>query len=300
MFQRQGIGFTNPFQFANPFQQFSGAVNPYTTQGGFGGINPLASQIGGFGINPFLSQVGGFGANPYSPQVGGFGANPYSPQVGGFEANPYSPQVGGFGANPYSPQIGGFGAGPLSWLQQPAPGLINPLYASQFGAGTNPAVNPLVAPQLGTVNPFLQSGIGSVNPLAAQLGGVNPFLQTGIGTVNPWGVGQAHSQGFGTDPSILSLLGQQSNPMVNPIAQQQLPIRPLAGANPFEQTAGVQGIGSITDPYTSLVQAQLLSQIANQLHQLYRSFPANLWATGQGTQPIMGHPFAQTGVPCGI
>jgi hypothetical protein len=178
MFQRQGIGFTNPFQFANPFQQFSGAINPYATQGGFGGINPLASQIGGFGINPFLSQVGGFGANPYSPQVGGFGANPYSPQVGGF------------GANPYSPQIGGFGAGPLSWLQQPAPGLINPLYASQFGVGTNPAGNPLVAPQLGTANPFLQSGIGSVNPLAAQLGGVNPFLQTGIGTVNPGGSGR--------------------------------------------------------------------------------------------------------------
>jgi hypothetical protein len=276
MFQRQGIGFTNPFQFANPFQQFSGAINPYATQGGFGGINPLASQIGGFGINPFLSQVGGFGANPYSPQVGGFGGNPYSPQ------------------------IGGFGAGPLSWLQQPAPGLINPLYASQFGAGTNPAVNPLVAPQLGTANPFLQSGIGSVNPLAAQLGGVNPFLQTGIGTANPGGVGQTHFQGFGTDPSILSLLGQQSNPMVNPIAQQQLPIRPLAGANPFEQTAGLQGIGSIVDPYTSLVQAQLLSQIANQLHQLYSSFPANLWATGQGTQPIMGHPFAQPGVPYGM
>jgi hypothetical protein len=277
MFQRQGIGFTNPFQFANPFQQFSGAVNPYTAQGGFGGINPLASQIGGLGISPFLAQVGGFGANPYSPQIGGFGANPYSPQ------------------------LGGFGAGPLSWLSQPAPGLINPLYASQFGAGLNPAVNPQVVPQLGTVNPFLQSGIGNVNPpVAPQLGGVNPFLQTGIGTVNPGVFGQTPIPGVGTEPGILSLLGQQSNPMVNPIAQQQLPVRPLAGANPFEQTAGGQGVGSIVDPYTSLVQAQLLSQIANQLHQLYRSFPANLWATGQGTQPITGHPFAQTGVPYGM
>jgi hypothetical protein len=287
MFQRQGIGFTNPFQFANPFQQFSGAVNPYTVQGGFAGMNPLASQIGGFGINPFLSQIGGFGANPYSPQIGGFGSSP------------------------------------LPWLQQPGPGFINPLYATQFGAGINPAVNPLVAAQFGTVNPYLQSGIGTVNPLvaaqlggvnpflqsgigtvnplvAAQLGGVNPFLQTGIGTVNPALFGQTHATGFGTDPSILSLLGQQLNALGNPIAHQQLPIRPLVGANTFEQTAGVHGIGSIVDPYTSLVQAQLLSQIANPLQQMYGSFPANLWATGQGTQPIMGHQFAQTGVPCGI
>ena len=264
MFQRQGIGFTNPFQFANPFQQFSGAVNPYTVQGGFGGINPLA-QIGGFGVNP------------------------------------YSPQIGGFGVNPYSQQIGGFGQSPLSWLLQSTPGLINPLYATQLGAGINPAINPLVAAQLGTVNPFLQPGIGNINPLvAAQLGTVNPFLQTGIGTVNPGVFGQTPVAGIGTDPSVLSLLGQQLNPLVNPFAHQQLPIRPLVGANPFEQTGGFQGIGSIVDPYTSLVQAHLLSQIANPLHQMYRSFPANLWATGQGTQPITGHPFAQTGVPCGI
>ena len=280
MFQRQGIGYSNPFQFANPFQQFSAGINPYSGATGFGGINPYVSQTGAFGVNPF------------------------------------------------------------GWQPPVIAGLTNPLYASQFGAGLNTAINPLLASGLPTVNPFLQSGIGTVNPLFAGgvtgvnpflqsglasvnplLGGglpVNPFLQTGIGSINPLltggipginpfqqtGIGTVNptilGHGFasptiGTEPGILSVHGQQLNPW-----GQQLPIRPLAGVNPFEQTVGLHGItGPTLDPYASLVQQQLLSQIANPLHQqMYRSFAGAPWAT-QGMQPVTGQtfPFAQAGVP---
>lgn len=276
MFPRT-IGFGNPFQqFAsNPFQ----GVNPFATSNP--AINP-STQLGP------LTQLGAPGINPYA-------GVPYA-GVPGFNA-------------------------------------INPLAAMPFGWGVTPNINPLVAAQLASINPALLSQLavppvstqsefgspynaGQFNPAAQLLGGVGHFAGQPYGAqtaqpfagLNPHLVAQTLANpAIASDPLIGALVAQQ----LNPLAQQQLPIRPLIGGhqfnpqlNPLLSSLGA-GFGAAAspsvDPYSTLMQAQLISQLATSPYQqLFRAYTGAPWSAGSGLPWGQGSQTAQGGLPFGI
>lgn|SRR5262245_19629213 len=182
---------------------------------------------------------------------------------------------------------------PYSFSQGAGLGQINPL-ATQFGQGVPPTLQPMGTPGTGWqgLGTLAQQGIGGrtgaygMDPrfaIGQQFGHVDPSVLTGW---NPT---------IGSDP-ISSLFSQQ----VNPLVQQQLPIRPLIGAQQQGlgfQTSGVPGFATThqwQDPYRELIEAQLISQLANnpfyQLQRAYGGVPelSNLPFAGQQFHP----PFA--------
>jgi len=200
--------------FGNPFQQFAvnplQAVNPFTAAVNFGGINPLAQLLNASAINPY--------AGPYA------GA-----------------PVQGF--NP-----------------------INPFVTSPYGWGVTPNMNPVIAAQLATLHPAVlshlvsQAGIApgefgnpyntrQYNPATPWLGGVGHFAGQSLGMpfgqgISPLGaIGQSPYAGvnpnvFAQPPGPAGLAGEQFGgslmaQQLNPLAQQQLPVRPLIGGHQF-------------------------------------------------------------------
>ena len=244
--------------------------------------------------NPFLSAVGvssqpGVGRCPYCGNTVAV-ASTIQPQTAGL--NPL-----GVGTN-LGQQMGGFAPNQYAASQPTGFGQINPL-ASQFTTGVPQAVNPFVAqPASNWPGHLSHQGVGGrvggygSDPRFAfgaggqQFGYNDPNVAPGF--INPTIAG---------DP-IRSLFSEQ----VNPLAQQQLPIRPLIsgqqqglGAQSFipgiQQGLGSQsftpGIASpITqwaDAYRAFIEAQLISQLAsNPLYQLQRAYGGLPEATGQG------------------
>lgn len=256
MFQRQPFGSVNPFQpwpGINPFFQQASGINPFLQQ--VSGINPFFQQASG--INPFFQQAAG--ANPLLQHLAA--SNPLLNLYGGI--NPLQQitgQISPFnqiaGQLPFSPLLG---MNPLisqmTGAQQPGltPGFgIPTLGAGPFGVPTTPW-----GVQAG---PFGHQGIhggaygvGPGHPYAGQLGH--------LGGINPLSV----------DPTAALMLAQQSNPV-----SQYFPIRPLVGQNPLEQFQGIsagQIPGPVIDPYSALINAQILSQLGTNplLQQLVRA-----------------------------
>jgi hypothetical protein len=286
MFPRT-IGFGNPFQqFAvNPFQ----AVNPYQV------ANPFAAAMGPGGINPLTALMSAQAISPYP-----------SAQVPGFT-----------GINPLFSHQFGWGVAPS----------INPLIAAQL-ATTNPSVLPYLAAQSGIAqgefgspynpgqfNPIPQLLGGGIGHFAGQQFAGHPFAaqspvvsspgvgfgaigQQPFGVINPNLLAQALANpATASDPLIGALVAQQ----LNPLAGQQLPIRSLIGGHQFNPlTSGFGGglgsiTGQVTDPYSTLVQAQLISQLAaSPYQQMLRAYTGAPWTAGQGFQP------AHTGIGFGL
>jgi hypothetical protein len=249
----------------NPFQQLSGGISPFGSPfgmgGGLGGINPIVSQMmNPYAVSPLASQ-GGFGGAPFAPHLGqlGVGINPISQLLSPFAGVgqtagihplivaqlaatnpallPYLAQQTGVGISPIHQQFGQqYGAGQ---------------FGSPFGVGLSPFGQQGVQP---FGSPFGQQGIGSPWQQIGQPFGVgqqgSQLWQQGLGTVNP-----LLSSSF-TDPVTSALLSQQ----FSPLAQNQLPIRPLI--NPLLQSDPYQafGVGTIgamgqgVDPYSVLSQ----------------------------------------------
>jgi hypothetical protein len=105
------------------------------------------------------------------------------------------------------------------------------------------------------------------------------------------------SQGGIGDP-ISSLLQHQ----LNPLTQQQLPIRPLVGGQQLHgqsQLPGVNPFNQWVDPYRVFLEAQLISQLAtnNPLYQLQRAYggvpevmnPGIHFAAGQQFNPLFAN-----------
>lgn len=235
--------------FANPFQPTMGSS-----------FQPGA--VGSLGRCPFCGNAVAVGST-IQPQTG------FSP--GGLGAT-FGQQVGGSVPTPYGVSQGtGFGQ-------------INPL-AAQFAAGVTPGVNPMAA-QLGANWPvptqLSHQGVGGLTGAY----GIDPRIAYGVGRQFGYGdpnVVPGLNPTIAGDP-IASLLSQQ----LNQLAQQQLPIRPLIGG---QQGLGAQssipGIGSPTpqwtDPYRAFIEAQLISQLANNpLYQLLRAYGGGPEVPGQG------------------
>ena len=179
--------------------------------------------------NPFLSAVGvssqpGVGRCPYCGNTVAV-ASAIQPQTAGL--NPL-----GVGAN-LGQQMGGFAPNPYATSQTTGFGQINPL-ASQFTTGVPQGINPFVGqPASNWPGHLSHQGVGGrvggygADPRFAfgasgqQFGYNDPNVAPGL--INPTIAG---------DP-IRSLFTQQ----VNPLGQQQLPIRPLIGGQQ-------QGLGS--------------------------------------------------------
>jgi len=206
-------------------------------------------------------------------------ASPIQPQLGGLQAQGVGGTLG--------QQMGGFASSPYAGLQATGFPQISPLASQLMGSQT---INPLAA-QVGTnwpVSAISHQGIGRLGAY-----GVDPRLAYGgIGQqfgFNDPNVVPGLNQAIAGDP-ISSLLQQQ----VNPLAQQQLPIRSLIGG---QQGIGAQsfipGIGSPVgqwvDSYRSFLEAQLISQLTNPLHQLHRAYGAP--ETGLGTPFGAGQQF---------
>ena len=230
--------------------------------------------------NPFLSALGvsaqpGVGRCPYCGNTVAV-ASAIQPQTAGL--NPL-----GVGAN-LGQQMGGFAPNPYGVSQTTGFGQINPL-ASQFTTGVPQAINPFVGqPASNWPGHLSQQGVGGrvggfgSDPRFAfgtggqQFGYNDPNVVPGL--INPTIAG---------DP-IRSLFSQQ----VNPLAQQQLPIRPLiSGQQGLGSQSFIPGIGSpITqwaDAYRAFIEAQLISQLAsNPLYQLQRAYGGVPEATWQG------------------
>jgi hypothetical protein len=223
--------------------------------------------------------------------------------------------------NPQAAQFGAYGVSPYGGVQTPGFGAVNPFLTPQLGGAISPITHPLIAAQLATTNPALlsylvqQTGSGE---LAGQFpqgasgawgassgGGFSQPGQQPLGAVNPNILAQVLANpAIASDPVVGPLIAQQ----LNPLAQQQLPIRPLIGQqqfNPFQATSP-GGIGSLAgqgiDPYAALIQAQLLSQLAaGPYQQIFRPHAVSPWFTGSGV-PFTGQafPFTQTGGAFGI
>ena len=225
--------------------------------------------------NPFQSGVGG------SFQPGVVGSVARCPICGNAvtvtgAVSTAQPQIG---LNPLaSTQQIPYGVSPTTGF-----GLINPL-ASQFTAGVTPNINPLAA-QLGANWPVLSHNQGVVR--------LDPRLA--FGSVDPNIAAVLAGSAITSDP-ISSLMSQQLNPLVNPLVQQQLPIRPLIGG---QQGIGTQqlipgfgsGVNQWLDPYRAFIEAQLISQLsANPFYQLSRGYGGAPEATVPGV-PFPGQWF---------
>jgi hypothetical protein len=222
--------------------------------------------------NPFLSSVGA------SFQPGVVSTVGRCPCCGNAVAvtGTIQPQTGlnplGVGAT-LGQQIGGLVPNPNAFSQTTGFGQINPL-TPQFASGFPQTINPFAA-QLASNWPVSglshqavggRTGAYGADPRFAFAGG----QQFGYNdpNVNP-GVGNTAIAG---DPTS-SLFSQQ----FNPLAQQQLPIRPLIGGQQWlGSQAIIPGIASpVTqwaDPYRAFIEAQLISQLTNPLYQLQRAY----------------------------
>lgn len=212
--------------------------------------------------------------NPFQPTVGSSfqSGSVGSPGRCPFCGNAVAQGIGGQSQAGFNPGFGttlgqqGGGNVPPYWLSQATGfGQGNPL--AQFAAGVTPGINPMSAPAGGLQNlgPGHQGtavrGSLGIDPRYGvqppQFGYPDPNIVAGLTPI-------------ANDP-LSSLLSQQ----LNPWAQQQLPIRPLIGAQQgFQQpltqlSPGIQW----ADPYRTFVEAQLISQLANNpLYQLQRAF----------------------------
>jgi hypothetical protein len=190
--------------------------------------------------------------------------------------------------------MGGFVPSPYAF-SQPGFGSINPLI-SQLGAGVTPTINPLAA-QLATNWPL--STHPSHQGLGGRIGatGFDPRFAFGT-TGQQFGYGAPNvAPGF-INPNIVgdpisSLVSQQ----LNPLTQQQLPIRPLIGGQQgFGTQQQIPGFASpITqwaDPYRAFIEAQLISQLAtNPLYQLQQAYGGVPQMTGFGVPFAAGQQF---------
>ena len=219
--------------------------------------------------NPFPSGVGG------SFQPGVVGSVARCPICGNAvtmgAASTVQPQIG---LNPLAvAQQTPYGVSPTTGF-----GLINPL-ASQFTAGVTPNINPLAAQP------------GANWPVLSHNQGVRLDPRLAFGSVDPNIAAVLAGSAITSDP-ISSLMSQQ----LNPLFQQQLPIRPLIGG---QQGIGTQqlipgfgsGVNQWPDPYRAFIEAQLLSQLAaNPLYQLSRGYGGAPEATVPGV-PFPGQWF---------
>ena len=251
-------------------------------------------------VNPFVSAVGA------SFQPGAVGSVGRCPVCGNAVAVSGTIQPQATGLNPLGigatlgQQMGGFAP------QTTGFGQINPLSA-QFTSGVPQAINPFV----GQTNPLaaqFTSGVPqTINPLVAQFASNWPGQLTHQGLAGRGGTyGTDPRFAFGTagqqfgynDPNLVPGLinpaiagdpiGLLFSQYVNPLAQQQLPIRPLIGGQQgLGSQSSVPGIASpITqwaDQYRAFIEAQLISQLANNpLYQLQRAYGGVPEVTGLG------------------
>jgi hypothetical protein len=266
--------------FARPI--FSNLLQPFAA-----GFSPLTVGTGFSVLNPYLAL------QPY--QIGTFG---------GF--SPLAPQLGGYG---FSPPTVALGAGVLPFPTShfspiPTP-VTNPLAYSHLPS-INLPIPPSIVPQglggqlyQGLLNPTFQGGI---NPMPQIMGGeasyfgLSPFsTQFGWSTASPY---------LAQEPIVNPLLAQQLNPLVNPLAQQRMPIRSLVNQqqiDPFQTyISGVPGLVSnqAIDPYSVLAQAQLMSQFgAIPIQQIVRPYPAANWFSQPYAAGQIFPTIAQAGVP---
>jgi hypothetical protein len=156
----------------------------------------------------------------------------------------------------------------------------------------------------------------SINPIAAQFGTnwpVSAISHQAIGRAGAHGVDPrlalgAIGQQFGfNDPNVVPGINQAiaGDPIsslfpqqLNPLSQQQLPIRSLAGGQQgFGSQAFTPGFGSPVnqwaDPYRSFIEAQLISQLTNhplyQLQQPYSTLPGMQFGAGQQFNPFFSN-----------
>jgi hypothetical protein len=240
--------------------------------------------------NPFLPAVG---ASFQPGQVSSIGTCPCCGNTVAV-ASPIQPQTAGL--NPLNigqnlgQQIGGLVPNPYAVSQTTGFGQINPL-SYQFTPGVPQAINPFVAqlasnwagnlPHQGVDRRF---GVYGADP---RFGFGTPQQ---LGYNDPTAVPASINPAFTGDP-IGSLYAQH----VNPLAQQQLPIRPLIGGQQglgSQSQSFIPGFASPTtqwaDPIRMLIEAQLISQIAsNPFYQLQRAYGGVPDATGQG-MPFAG------------
>lgn len=242
--------------------------------------------------NPFLSAVGAFNQPGLVSSVGRCPTCGNAVTIEGTIGTIQPPNLGqnplGVGTT-IGQQMGGFAPIPFAY-SQPGLGPINPL-ASQLTAGIAPMINPLPA-QVGQSWPLsthlAHQGLGGrigaagVDPRSAfgQQFGFTPNVAPGF--INP---------NIAVDP-ISSLVSQQ----VNPLTQQQLPIRPLIGGQQGFGQQQVPGFASPitqwTDPYRAFIEAQLISQLAtNPLYQLQQAYGGVPQVTGFGMPFAVGQQF---------
>ena len=240
--------------------------------------NPLQSTLGST-LQP--GAVGSVGRCPFCGNSVAIGST--------FQSQPAGFNPTGFGATP-SQQFGG--SVPTPYALSQGFGQISPL-ASQFAGATSPGINPMSA-QLGTNWPvgqhLSQQGVG------VRTGGYGIDPRIAFGAGQQFGY-QDPNAVLGLNPSIagdpFGLLSQQWNQQ----AQQQLPIRSLIGAQQgFGGQSFIPGFGSPAtqwvDPYRALVEAQLISQLANNpLYQLQRAYGGVPELTGLGMPVGAGQQF---------
>jgi hypothetical protein len=323
--------------FSNPFQPFTFGANPFTTGTGYGGIPPLASQIGGYNpllpfLTPPLNAVGAFGGySPVPPQIGGYGINPYqvNPLMGGVPISAAHLLAGLTPAIP--PAINPLIAAQLAALNPIGLSNLTPqLWGQQFGQQFNPGqqfgqqFNP--GQQFGQqFNPQQfgqQFNPGQINPLFQAVGNeANYFGQTPFGNQIGWSnitspfnapfnpYGQAPTGGFPGQAlhNLTPSPYQTQDPYTSTLlAQQRLPIRPLAGSQQFDPyqigLSGILGAGvnQATDLQSALAQAQLMAQCGvNPIQQMSRAYSPVNWT---GSPYSMGQTAqtGQAGVPLNV
>lgn len=230
--------------------------------------NPFQSTVG----SPFQSgPVGSAGRCPFCGNAVGV-SSMTQPQIGGFSPVGIGVSLGH--------QLGGSVPAPYAFAQGTGFGQINPFAAHVSGGGINP-----ITSQPGTnwpVSQLSQQGIGGRTGAY----GIDP--RSAFGTGQQFGYDPNQVSGlnptFGGDP-ITALLAQQ----INPLTQQQLPIRSLIGGQQgWGSQSLVPGFASPAtqwaDPYRAFVEAQLIAQLANNpLYQLQRAYGGGVpELTGQG------------------
>jgi hypothetical protein len=242
----------------------------------FGYVNPFQTWAGG--INPFLQHAGLSPFQQFTSGISPLLQQQIPWQIPGF-ISPYQQLAGGI--SPFHAISTGFNP----WLSQAAGG-AQP--GAAFGIGSQP---PFATPGFGV--PPVVTGLG-VSPLAAQCG-------YGAGAMNPYGGHIGALSGINpqsVDPTVALMLAQQQNPV-----WQQVPIRSLVGQNPLEQFQGIAGnpiLGPVVDPYTALINAQLVAQLVshlatNPIQQLIRSQVGAPYGLGAAPFPV-GNPMSSSGI----
>jgi hypothetical protein len=281
-------------------------VTPFASQ--FGGYNPLL-QLLAQQSNPF----GGFsGYNQAIPQIGNYGFNPYQPNpMAGLVPTPH-PLAG------LIPAINPLIAAQLAGIN---PAYLSSLAPQIWGGQLNPQTNPQLNPAF--TNPLFQSagndaGYFGSSPFGTQLGqygqqygqyggplgwgNVGQSITPFNASINPLTTGPL-ATGVPMQPFLTPNFATQDPVAATLLAQQKLPIRPLISpqqVDPYQ--IGLSSLaggtfGQTADPYSALMQGQLMPQHAlNPLQQLSRGFTLANWGGSPyplGQQSLLGQP----GVP---